>query len=58
MMKALIRSALATVAFTTSTLACHGQCYTLQAHLVSCTGPNNCSDSVAVNQAIGNLWGY
>ena len=53
-MKAMIRSAVVTVAIAISALACHGQCYMLQAHTVSCTGPNNCSQTVAVNQAIGN----
>lgn len=57
-MKAMIRSAVVTVAIAISALACHGQCYMLQAHTVSCTGANNCSQTVAVNQAIGNEYGW
>jgi hypothetical protein len=57
-MKALIQSAIVTVAIVISTLSCHAQCNTLQAQSVSCTGSNNCSQTVAVNQAVGSLYGW
>lgn len=57
-MKVLIRLSVIMIVAFVSTLSSHGQCLQTQAQQFQCTGPNNCSQTVAINSVYPVEYGW